>query len=96
MDEELHHTPLEPDRLPAGLATVFDEHRDVQVAAGGCPPRSRRSGKDHRERIGKAVTGETSRLVDGVRSHVGRVPGTLVNGDRIFRYPGVSIRTLTI
>lgn len=29
MDEELHDTALEPDRLPASLATVPDEYRKV-------------------------------------------------------------------
>jgi hypothetical protein len=83
VNEELHDTAFEPDRLSAGLAAVLDERRDVQVTAGSGAPGSRRAGKDDGERIGETVTGETSRLVDVVDIHAGRVPGTLADGDWI-------------
>ncbi|MEV4161862.1 hypothetical protein [Nonomuraea dietziae] len=53
VDEELHDTSLKPDRLPAGLAAVPDEHRDVQVTAGSGPPGSRRPGKHVCDRRGQ-------------------------------------------
>lgn len=72
MDEELHDTALEPDRLPASLAAVPDEYRKVQVTAGSSSPGGRRPGKNHGQRIGETAVGDTSRLVNGVHVHNGQ------------------------
>lgn len=87
VDKGLHNTSLEPDRLPIGLATVPDEHRDVQVTACSSSPRSRRPGKDHDERIGKTVTRKTSSLADGVWGHASQDFRNLVSTATGFSIP---------
>ncbi|MCX5262441.1 hypothetical protein [Streptomyces sp. NBC_00199] len=72
MDEELHDTALEPDRLPVSLAAVPDEYRKVQVTTGSGSPGGRRPGKNHGQRIGETAMGDTSRLVNGVHVHNGQ------------------------
>ncbi|CAL9614076.1 hypothetical protein SUDANB37_05725 [Streptomyces sp. enrichment culture] len=85
VDEELRDTSLESDRLPAGLATVPNQHRDVQVTARSSSPRSRRPGKNRAKRVGEAVTHETSSLVDDIWGHASQGSSNLAQ--RPLRFP---------
>lgn len=71
--EQLDQPFLEAEGLPTGLTPVFDQDRDVQIAAGGGAAGSSGAREDHAQGVGKPFCGEAPRPVDGVARMAGGI-----------------------